>query len=307
MCGRCCSLDVPVSLLDIFHIAQYENQNPEEIFCKIIDIETAKKLSELILAKKEEGTCIYLGEDNLCTIHEYKPYVCRFNQCQGDKNPDNVSFSLDCSRQEKRQALWQYRIALDLTKKYIFSNGIKWNERKFFKSIEKTEKLVENIDEQKNIIIQQAPDLYQEMENSCLSCNNHGICRQEAYITLPDISRISKYLEIDYETFFHNYIAGKNSDSMQRFKLKNGDNCVFYNQLSQECRIKDVAPFYCYLTPCPGLVKNISINEVIHKYQISVKFTREYIAEFGYRYKESIFINCLNKIDKLIEDSQLSI
>lgn len=34
------------------------------------------------ILKKEDGTCIALGEDNKCSIHERKPVACRQYDCE---------------------------------------------------------------------------------------------------------------------------------------------------------------------------------------------------------------------------------
>jgi len=73
-CGLCCSLFY-INLSE----EEYKSKKFQTIFPDIGEIDNfseAKKCGANLLAKKENGDCIYLLE-NKCSIHEERPVVCR--------------------------------------------------------------------------------------------------------------------------------------------------------------------------------------------------------------------------------------
>ncbi|MCI4436467.1 MAG: YkgJ family cysteine cluster protein [Ignisphaera sp.] len=64
-------VDIKPDMLSLYDASLYEDlQYPQIIF-------NSKKYF-LALSSKEDGSCIFLSKDGKCSIHPYKPLVCRF-------------------------------------------------------------------------------------------------------------------------------------------------------------------------------------------------------------------------------------
>lgn len=75
-CGRCCKLEVVVSKSELKII---EEKHPE----KVKEVERIRKykqisrdLYSLLFSTEKHSECIFL-KNNLCTIHNYKPVLCK--------------------------------------------------------------------------------------------------------------------------------------------------------------------------------------------------------------------------------------
>lgn len=81
MCGLCCRL---------FYINLNEKEYLSGKYSFIFKDEEIQKFSTAlkhglnILAKKQDGTCVYI-ENNMCSIHQWRPKVCRQFFCQTKK------------------------------------------------------------------------------------------------------------------------------------------------------------------------------------------------------------------------------
>lgn len=85
-CGVCCKL----FLINLSQ-KEYESGSYQTMFFQNDFIESfkqAKKYGAHLLAKKNDGSCIYLN-DKKCSIHSTRPFVCRQFFC----NSQNKRFS----------------------------------------------------------------------------------------------------------------------------------------------------------------------------------------------------------------------
>lgn len=88
--GQCCKRYwIPVTHLDLLRLKIYGGIEVDESFIELkdrkyyeLDLYSPIKIMGgeyyLSLASREDGSCIFLQEDGKCSVHEYKPLVCRF-------------------------------------------------------------------------------------------------------------------------------------------------------------------------------------------------------------------------------------
>jgi Fe-S-cluster containining protein len=135
-CGKCCSdpkTFVNLTYLDILRIKKglkadiqellkyvgfytFENQNMQELMEHMVysPVETEKGLAFIGILRKDNGRCIFLNEDNTCSIYEWRPRICQtfpftFNITNlGDINTINdPSTSKDKSESEAEKSIPQ--------------------------------------------------------------------------------------------------------------------------------------------------------------------------------------------------------
>lgn len=64
-----------------------------------------------LMPSREDGACLYLGEDNLCTIYDKRPEICRIGEDEDHWWQDNADA---CNRlQELFQIDKSYRVKLE--------------------------------------------------------------------------------------------------------------------------------------------------------------------------------------------------
>ena len=308
MCGECCFREVPVTLLDISRIAELKNTRVEFLFKKIIDIDLSKRFSILLLKKKKSGACIFLNDDNKCSIHANKPNVCRFYNCSREKDRNELVFSWDCSQEAQRNKLREQIIARQETKAYISKNGIRFQKDDYLEALGD---ISSKLDIYKNLNTNYFENIKERNQIAlldCEHCTKPGLCAQETPVSIRDIATISQYLNINREKFFDKYIATQKSKITGGFQIKHYDHCIFFNQLKQECSVREVAPLFCYLTPCPRIISNASeINSIRknlidkrYQYCIAMKITLEYIARQGLKFNKNRMKNLLLKTNRII-------
>lgn len=80
-CGACCygSIGPLVFPSDVKIISQFLNISPRillECYCEKLKINTINGVLDVYYIKVEEGHCMFLTENNLCSIYKYRPYQC---------------------------------------------------------------------------------------------------------------------------------------------------------------------------------------------------------------------------------------
>ena len=77
-CGACCRIPngiVRVGEDEISRIAKFLGMDEGEFISNETDVAPDRR--GLILKSREDGSCVYLSEDNRCMIHNVKPDKCR--------------------------------------------------------------------------------------------------------------------------------------------------------------------------------------------------------------------------------------
>jgi Fe-S-cluster containining protein len=88
--GQCCKKYwIPVTHLDLLRLKIYGGIEVDESIVELKDREIynldiyppiviGDKEYFLALVSKDDGSCVFLRDDGKCSVHEYKPLVCRF-------------------------------------------------------------------------------------------------------------------------------------------------------------------------------------------------------------------------------------
>jgi Fe-S-cluster containining protein len=126
--GICCHIDIPVTLPDLHRISRNLELPPEIAFRDFVHQSALIRSGLFMLKKRDDRACPFLGDDNLCTIHAFKPKICAFFQC-GTTTKDNFMALLhnEADPDSRKQAL-RHLVATALTRAYLEANGMRWNE-----------------------------------------------------------------------------------------------------------------------------------------------------------------------------------
>ena len=87
-CGNCCRWDGVVHYVpeEGRRIAEYLGISEYDMIQKYTRLSDDRK--ELVLADKEDGGCVFLTEDNLCSINPVKPHQCSSYPYEWDVPPE---------------------------------------------------------------------------------------------------------------------------------------------------------------------------------------------------------------------------
>ena len=78
-CSDCCRMD-PVIVLDpcdAFEFTRFLEKSVEDLLDEQIELRVIDGLILPVLKMDENGACSFLGEDGRCTIHLFRPGICR--------------------------------------------------------------------------------------------------------------------------------------------------------------------------------------------------------------------------------------
>ncbi len=87
-CSDCCRMGPVIVLdpLDVFELNRFLQQSFEDLLNETIELKVIDGLilpvlklvyEEGIPEEEQQGVCPYLGEDGRCTIHDFRPGICR--------------------------------------------------------------------------------------------------------------------------------------------------------------------------------------------------------------------------------------
>jgi len=81
-CSGCCWERAPLTLPDLAKISQKFAGDSIDILSKIAEIKMDNGVVDIMLAKKEDGSCVFLDkEKSLCTQYAIRPIVCHTHTC----------------------------------------------------------------------------------------------------------------------------------------------------------------------------------------------------------------------------------
>ncbi len=80
-CGACCysSIGPFVFPSDVKIISEFLNISPRfllEEYCEKLDVDTIDGVIDVYYIKVKDGHCMFLTENNLCSIYKCRPYQC---------------------------------------------------------------------------------------------------------------------------------------------------------------------------------------------------------------------------------------
>ncbi|MHC4943064.1 MAG: YkgJ family cysteine cluster protein [Planctomycetota bacterium] len=133
--GRCCYTVIPITLPDLHRIAKQLDLREERSFCDFAHRSVLTRSGLLMLRKKDDQGCLFMDENNLCTIHAFKPKICHFYQCGTNARENFMALLHDGINPDNRVQAWEHLVATALTKAYLEINGTRWNERDYRKAL----------------------------------------------------------------------------------------------------------------------------------------------------------------------------
>lgn len=312
-CGKCCSYEIPITILDIHRISKSLNLSDENTFKKIIQKDFSEKSGLFKIAKKKNRECVFLNKNNLCDIHDNKPRVCDFYFCGNKNNEDKMEWTSQCIDYEDKIKLWEQSVASRLTLKYIEKNGSEWNETDFLHSLTS---IYDNILIDKNQKLKLAKTEDKQaigLKYNCETCNKRGECATETIVTIIDIKKIVEFKDISWGKFFKDFLEKKLSKKSGTYKLKRNNHCVFFDE-EKHCLLGDNKPNHCNLTPCPGKVKDPGIYNCFYlgagtveeqfKHQVAIALTKNYIIKNGFGYNKKEIEGVINQWNNLVTNKQ---
>ena len=145
MCGKCCHMEIPLTLLDIQRVAEFRGVDEREIFRDSVQERISARSSLFMIKKNHNGACIFLTDTKKCSIHTAKPSACQFYSCSLDVVGDLMPWTATCSDPSQRVKLWEQSVASVVTKAYIRNNGPSWNRPDYEKDYERGVELQSSI------------------------------------------------------------------------------------------------------------------------------------------------------------------
>ena len=312
MCGKCCSYEIPITILDIYRIAEGRGISNKEAFSNYIQKEISVDSGIFMISKKKNAECIFLM-DNKCLIHDYEPNICSFYFCEIPTNSESKKWTQQYSHDKKQtEKIWEQSVAIAITKEYVKKNSSNWNENDFYSSLSSILNNIKNRDSQELKLSSSSEGSPICLIYDCKLCDKHGKLATETIITIDDARRIISYLNISWELFFKSYVDAKLTDN-NLLQLKRNQHCIFHMNNS-DCLINSVKPNHCLYTTCPSKCESNKNNnydrfylgsgtiEDQYRHQISLTYTKEYAASNGSSYNETEMNKFLNQIDKTVKN-----
>lgn len=307
MCGSCCCMEIPMTLLDIHRIAEFRKVDDRDVFGSAIQDGISSLTSLLMIRKDETGACVFLSKENGCTIHPAKPNICRFYSCDLDRRQEVMPWTATCRTPSQRARLWEQSMAVMVTRAYLEKNGPLWNETDYRAALGGIFENIQIRETQKLKLARDPEGNPLAMIYDCSRCEKRGAWARETPVTLDDVRRISEHLEIGLETFFDRFIAPETSRHTGGLKLKRDTHCIFFDP-EEHCRIREAKPMHCRFTPCPKRTTSPEMMDALYlgsgtvdeqfRHQVAIAFTREYVRQFGIRYDRDGFSGSMNQIDR---------
>ncbi len=310
-CGQCCYYEIPLTILDIHRLANHLNIDDRTAFDNYIQQGISKKSGLFMIAKKQDHSCVFLDETKKCSVHNHKPQTCEFFFCNNNKEVNVMPWTSNCITTAQQQKLWEQSVASQLTRKYIERNGTEWHEQDFNKSLLS---IYDNIvtDRDQKLKLARLPENHPVgMIYNCKTCVNKGACAKETLITLPDMKRIMKRLDISWKTLFNEKLEQNISKISGTFKLYRDIHCVFFDS-QEHCTLGDAQPRHCKFTPCPQKAKDPKIYESFYlgtgsieeqfQHQVAIAVTHEYIEENGMACIPSVIEEKLEKYEYYVSN-----
>jgi Fe-S-cluster containining protein len=99
-CGLCCSnfstdryvILFPVDILNISRKISINENDFLEQYCKKKIIKFDDENITIFILKNNNGKCLFLTINNLCLIHRFKPYQCKYSPLEFLWNNDDVYY-----------------------------------------------------------------------------------------------------------------------------------------------------------------------------------------------------------------------
>lgn len=313
-CGECCHYEIPITLYDIHRIAGHLGCENREVFEKYIQNDVSPLSGLYKISKKSDRACVFLDDQNRCSIHAAKPLVCELFNCDKANRQKSLPWTSTCHDDASRIQVWRQSLAVAITRAYIERNGVIFNDESFKLAISSIEQQ-SGCDRQCNVKLSQDNDGNpMAMIYCCDECQRRKETSRETPVTLHDIESMRKLLQISPEEFFTSYVDRKVATDSGVLRLKRSHHCVLLGQ-NMKCMVEKSRPMHCRFTPCPMRTEQPELmdrfylgsgtleEQFIH--QIALDQTRKYLSKNGTGYHQAEYTAFLSRIMSRSEDKEL--
>ena len=307
-CGKCCSFEIPLTLLDIDRIVEHTGISLSDFFSNYIQKEKSEKSGLYKILKKNDGRCVFQDDHRKCSIHVAKPNICRFYNCNHSDDDKEMPWTLRYSKPDDRVKIWEQSVAVQLTKNYINQYGTGYNKNAFEQALESIKR---NIITKKSQKIKLGRNSNREpvcIIYDCSICSEHGKKASETPVTLTDIVRITRHVKLNLPKFFKEKLDTELSTS-GIFKLKRSEQCIFYHD-KKHCTVSEAKPLHCKFIPCLQKTNNSSEFDCYYlgsgtiqeqyEHQVALLFTKDYIQKNGIKYIKTEFNDSIKQIQDFL-------
>jgi Fe-S-cluster containining protein len=305
-CGKCCHLEVSLTLLDIHRLAILRDMADHQIFADLVDPEKTNHAKLLVMRRQSDGACRFLQADNRCAVEEAKPNACRLYNCRYGEAVDSMPWTAFYETPASQIQLWSHSFAAAVTTAYLNKNGSHWHRADYRRAIDSIYR--NTLPEQPFV---QAGDCSEKTAHGCLNCDADGQMSMQPLVTLDDVQRLAEVSGIGLADFFTDFVDPVPSpDGL--LQLKRLGSCAFFDD--GICRAGEGQPMHCRSLPrtarhySPTLLRHFYLGsgtvQEQFRHQVSVELTRSYVAEAGSTYDRDSFRRLLGKIEWLSSDQE---
>ncbi len=131
VCGKCCRYEVPITLRDVRRVSEHLGISPAAFFDRYVKGDLSARTSLFVLAKGDDGQCVFQDARGVCTIHAAKPHVCGLFLCSdvgSSQAPTAEAAYLSRVSPERLLAQWA---ATTATRAYTRRHGTRFCESAF--------------------------------------------------------------------------------------------------------------------------------------------------------------------------------
>ncbi len=310
-CGRCCSFEIPLTLLDIESLARGVGSASGDAFQWFVERGRTGRNGLFKLRKCEGGGCVFLSEESECSIYSHRPWTCSAYSCERDKRNGTVPWVSFCSTTEEQRGLWEQAVAIGVTRAYIEQHGAVWIEDAFNRALASIKEALSVRPGKKLRLAKGSDGSPIALAFDCGSCENRGKEAHETIVSLDDIERLSAHLSISPAEFFARHVGETVSEASGCLQLRRDDSCVFHGD-DDRCAVAEVKPLHCKFTPCPKKTRcaenadryylGAGTVDEQYRHQVALGVTRAYVSRVGARFEARDFDACVAQIRSLLAE-----
>ena len=304
-CGDCCYAEIPVTLLDIRRMAVHLGLTAEQVFTECLQPRVSTQTGIYRIAKHKNGACLFLSETNSCSINDAKPRGCDLFQCdRGDSDASGVSEHLTEKGWWKS---WEKAVAVEITKAYVNTHQTTWHAADFDSAMAQIQGNIVRNPHQKVKLGKLENGTAVGMIFDCGTCSGRGSHSPGTPVTLDDIRRLARFLNIGLSAFFEKYLNSDRCETSGLFTLKRQKRCVFFDTI-HHCAVSEVKPMHCRFTPCPQKASDDRLFSALflasgslkqqYRHQLAAKLTADYLDTYGTRFRIEAVQRSLAQLDK---------
>lgn len=312
-CGKCCHAEIPLTIPDVHRIAQQLGCSDRQAFERSVQAEISGRTWLFMIRKTEQRACVFLREDNLCSIHEGKPWICRTYDCGSPTRADSPVTVLECAGDDCHLRLWEQSVARSLTEAYGRAHGARWHEWDYHRALSEFQEMTAQGDFKHVKLGRHENGIPMAMVYDCSECERRAAGAVETPVTLLDIARIARHLGIQVPDVFRDKLVARPSKLTGGLMLRRNGTCIFHDKTGC-CSIEKARPMHCRFVACPlranssnGLADRFYLGsgtvQEQYRHQIALAFTRDYVAQFGVVYSPKAFEAALGRIEAAAADS----